>query len=86
MLEMRHGLNNCLTSVLGNAELLLLEPGTVSGETREQIETIHTMALRMHEVMQRFSSLESEMHFAEKESHSETREFYHVPVSRIDPI
>ena len=72
MLEMRHGLNNCLTSVLGNAELLLLEPGTLTGETREQIETIHTMALRMHEVMQRFSSLESEMQFAEKESHSET--------------
>jgi signal transduction histidine kinase len=81
MLEMRHGLNNCLTSVLGNAELLLLEPGTLSAEAREQIETIHTMALRMHEVMQRFSSLESEMQFAEKESHSETHDLSHVPVS-----
>lgn len=81
MLEMRHGLNNCLTSVLGNAELLLLEPGTLSAEAREQLETIHTMALRMHEVLQRFSSLESEMHFAEKESHSETRDLSHVPVS-----
>ncbi|HEV2113360.1 MAG TPA: histidine kinase dimerization/phospho-acceptor domain-containing protein [Terriglobales bacterium] len=81
MLEMRHGLNNCLTSVLGNAELLLLEPGTLSGEAREQVETIHTMALRMHEVMQRFSSLESEMQFAEKESHSETSELSHSHVS-----
>lgn len=74
MLEMRHGLNNCLTSVLGNAELLLLEPGALSSQACEQVETIHTMALRMHEVMQRFSSLESEMQFAEKESHSETRQ------------
>jgi signal transduction histidine kinase len=66
MLEMRHSLNNCLTSVLGNAELLLLEPGSLNSGSREQVETIHTMALRMHEVMQRFSSLESEMQFAEK--------------------
>jgi len=81
MLEMRHGLNNCLTSVLGNAELLLLEPGTLSAETREQIQTIHNMALRMHEVMQRFSSLESEMQFAEKGSHSETAPSSHLNAS-----
>lgn len=72
ILEMRHALNNCLTSVLGNAELLLLEPGQLSIATREQVETIHTMALRMHEILQRFSSLESELQFAERESHSET--------------
>jgi len=83
MLEMRHGLNNCLTSVLGNAELLLLEPGTLTVETREQIETIHTMALRIHEVMQRFSSLESEMQFAEKESHSETASRSHLRASSV---
>jgi len=81
MLDMRHGLNNCLTSVLGNAELLLLEPGTLSAESREQIETIHTMALRIHEVMQRFSSLESEMQFSQKESHSETLPSSHLHVS-----
>jgi len=79
MLEMRHSLNNCLTSVLGNAELLLMEPGRLTADTREQIETIHTMALRMHEVLQRFSSLESEMQFAEKESHSETAVRSHIP-------
>lgn len=73
MLEQRHSMNNALTSVLGNAELLLLEPGALTGEVREQVETMHSMALRMHEIMQRFSSLESEMNFAEKESQRETR-------------
>jgi len=72
MLEQRHSMNNALTSVLGNAELLLLEPGALSAEVREQVETMHSMALRMHEIMQRFSSLESEMNFAEKESQRET--------------
>ncbi|HUO26835.1 MAG TPA: hypothetical protein VMU61_14300 [Candidatus Aquilonibacter sp.] len=61
MLEMRHGLNNALTSVLGNSDLLLLEPGSLSAPTRAQIETIRNMALRIHEVLQRFSSLEKEM-------------------------
>jgi len=68
MLDMRHSLNNALTSVLGNAELLLLEPAAFSAQLREQIDTIHTMALRMHEIVQRFSSLESEMKFAERRS------------------
>lgn len=61
MLEMRHSMNNALTSVLGNSDLLLLEPGSFSAQTRAQIETIRNMALRIHEIMQRFSSLEKEM-------------------------
>jgi signal transduction histidine kinase len=61
MLEMRHGLNNALTSLLGNSDLLLLEPGSLSVQARGQIETIRNMTLRIHEVMQRFSSLEKEM-------------------------
>jgi len=61
MIEMRHNLNNALTSVLGNSDLLLLEPGTLSAPSRAQVETIRNMALRIHEVMQRFSSLEKEM-------------------------
>ncbi len=73
MLDMRHNFNNCLTSVLGNAELLLLEPGAFSAPIRDQISTIHSMALRMHEIMQRFSSIESEMQAAEKESQLETK-------------
>ena len=72
MLEMRPSVNNALTSVLGNADLLLLEPGQVSGESREQLQTIHTMALRLNEIMQRFSSLAAEMRAGEKESQAET--------------
>jgi signal transduction histidine kinase len=72
MLEMRPSVNNALTSVLGNADLLLLEPGQASGESREQIQTIHTMALRLNEIMQRFSSLSAEMRAGEKDSQAET--------------
>jgi hypothetical protein len=72
MLDTRHGFNNALTSVLGNAELLMASAGRFDAETREQVETIHTMALKLYEMMQRFSSLEAEMRFEEK---SNTREF-----------
>ncbi len=61
MLDMRHGLNNALTSLLGNSDLLLIEPGSLSAQARAQIETIRNMTLRIHEVLQRFSSLEKEM-------------------------
>jgi len=64
MLEMRHNLNNALTSVLGNSDLLLLAPGMLSAPARAQIETIRNMTLRIHEVLQRFSSLEKEMNVA----------------------
>jgi len=73
MLEMRPSVNNALTSVMGNADLLLLEPGQASAARREQLETIHTMALRLNEIMQRFSSLAAEMRAGEKESQAETQ-------------
>jgi signal transduction histidine kinase len=72
MIEMRHNVNNALTSVLGNADLLLADQHLFPAAYREQIETIHTMSLRLNEIMQRFSSLASEMRLAEKESQSET--------------
>jgi len=68
MLEMRHTLNNALTSVLGNAELLLLEPGTLPATPRAQVATIRNMALRMHEILQRFSSLEKELKVVERQA------------------
>jgi signal transduction histidine kinase len=74
MLEMRHSLNNALTSVLGNSELLLLEPGELSATARAQIDTIRHMALRMHEILQRFSSLEKELSFTEPHAGRENQE------------
>jgi signal transduction histidine kinase len=68
VLAMRPNINNALTSVLGNADLLLLEPTHTIKETRDQIQTIHTMVLRLNEIMQRFSSLDSEMRAGEKAS------------------
>jgi hypothetical protein len=78
MLDMRPGINNALTSVLGNADLLLLEPEQRRGqESREQIKVIQMMALRLNEVMQRFSSLASEMRMGETESQAETQPMSH---------
>ncbi len=72
MLDARHGFNNALTAVLGNAELLMAAANRFDPETREQVETIHTMSLKLYEMMQRFSSLEAEMRFEDKNN---TREF-----------
>ena len=74
ILEMNHSVNNALTSMLGNAELLLLEPGQLSSQSLAQIKTIHSMALRINEVMQRFSSLASERQEAQNASQAETQE------------
>lgn len=72
MSDMRNGVNDALTSLLGNAELLMLEPGQLSKVSLGQIKTIHSMALRINEVMQRFSSLASEMRESEIASQAET--------------
>lgn len=74
MMDMKHSVNNALTSMLGNAELLLLEPGQLSTQSLAQIKTIHNMALRINEIMQRFSSLSSEMKEAETVSQAENPE------------
>jgi signal transduction histidine kinase len=76
MLEMRHNLNNALTSVLGNSDLLLLEPGSLSAQARAQIETIRNMTLRIHEIMQRFSSLEKEMNVVAKQAERDSGKSY----------
>lgn len=74
MVDMKHSMNNALTSLLGNAELLLLEPGQLSSQSLAQIKTIHTMALRINEIMLRFSSLASEMRDTETSSQAETHD------------
>ncbi|MGO8796387.1 MAG: hypothetical protein ACLQLC_16320 [Candidatus Sulfotelmatobacter sp.] len=75
VIEMRHGLNNALTSLLGNSDLLLLEPGSLSAQARAQIETIRNMTLRIHEVMQRFSSLEKEMNVVAQQMERDSGKF-----------
>jgi len=79
MIDMRHSMNNAMTSLLGNAELLLLEPGELSAQSLAQIKTIHTMALRINEIMQRFSSLAIEMRDSETSSQAETEDLGTLP-------
>ncbi len=67
MVEMHSTMNNALTSVLGNAELLLLEAG-LPAPVLAQADTIRNMALRLHEVFQRFSSIEKELSLVARES------------------
>jgi signal transduction histidine kinase len=67
MVEMRNNVNNALTSVLGNAELLLHEPG-LPAPVQAQADTIRNMALRLNEIFQRFSSIEKELNVAARES------------------
>jgi signal transduction histidine kinase len=76
MLEMRHSMNDALTSVLGNSDLLLLEPGSLSAQTRSQIETIRNMTLRIHEIMQRFSSLQKELNVVAQQARQESGKSY----------
>jgi signal transduction histidine kinase len=71
MLAMRPGINNALTSVLGNADLLMAETESIAKESRDQIRTMHSMTLRLNEIMQRFSSLASEMRMDDDESQAE---------------
>lgn len=65
MLDVRHNLNNALTSILGNSDLILFDQAYLSPTTREQIETIRNMGMRMNEILQRFSSLQKEMELIE---------------------
>jgi hypothetical protein len=71
MVEMRTNVNNALTTVLGNAELLVQEPG-LPATVQAQADAIRNMALRLHEVFQRFSSIEKELNVASRDSDKKT--------------
>jgi len=73
VIDMRHNLNNALTSILGNSELLLLDSNLLSAQPYSQLETIRNMALRMNEILQRFSSLEKELNVAARQSEVEPK-------------
>jgi hypothetical protein len=55
---------------------LLLEPGSLSAQARAQLETVRNMTLRIHEVLQRFSSLEKEMNVAAREAEKDSGKLY----------
>ena len=71
--EQRHAINNALTSVMGNSELLAFDAANLSDHQLSQIETIRTMSVRIHEIMQRLSSLESETKWMEKQQEHERK-------------
>ena len=70
MVDARHNLNNALTSILGNCDLILLDDEQLPSATRRQVETIRNMGMRLNEIMQRFSSLQKEMLLVEQQSES----------------
>jgi hypothetical protein len=72
LLEARPGMVNALTSLLGNADLMMLSGEPLPDHCRENVRTIHTMALRLNEIVQRLSSIENEMELSERKSHLET--------------
>lgn len=67
IIGVRHSLNNALTSILGNSELLLLDCESMPKPAQSQLESVRNMALRIHEILQRFSSMEKELRVTEKE-------------------
>ena len=67
VMDSMHSFNNALTAVVGNAELLMLDSADLATNRQEQIEAVHSNALRLHEMMQRFASLQAEMQVGRKD-------------------
>ena len=81
MVESRHSFNNALTSVLGTAELLLLlDAARLAPEQRDQIKTVHAMAMRLYQMMARFSALEAELKLSA--SRGQDWAVHHHPIAR----
>jgi hypothetical protein len=74
LLEARPGMVNAITSLLGNADLILLSDEPLPDNCREQVRAIHTTALRLNEIVRRLYSIENEMQLSERKSHLETAE------------
>ena len=63
----RHEINNPLTGVLGNAELILADPATLPPQVRSRLRTIVDLAVRMRDVVR---SLEVRLQRPEPFPHS----------------
>jgi signal transduction histidine kinase len=53
--RLRHEVNNPLTGILGNAELLLARPDTLPPGAAQRLETIAQLAVRLRETVRRLS-------------------------------
>ena len=73
VIEMRHNLNNALTSILGNAELLSMDANSFRPQNLSQIDTIRNMGLRINEILQRFSSLEKELNVVARQAETKAK-------------
>ena len=73
MLMVRHNLNNALTSILGNCDLILLDEDQLSQAAKGQVETIRNMSMRLNEIMARFTSLQKEMQLVEQQKKATAR-------------
>jgi signal transduction histidine kinase len=60
MLDMGVDINNALTTLLGNAELISQESG-LPASVHVQADALRTMALRLNGIFQRFASLNKEL-------------------------
>ena len=60
MLDMGVNINNALTTLLGNAELISHESG-LPPSVQVQADALRTMALRLNGIFQRFASLDKEL-------------------------
>jgi len=73
LIDVRHNLNNALTSILGNCELILLDEDQLSAVAKAQVETIRNMSMRLNEIMARFTSLQKEMQLIEQQKKAAAR-------------
>ena len=73
MLVERHNLNNALTSILGNCDLILLDEPHLSLAAKGQVETIRNMGMRLNEIVARFTSLQKEMQLVEQQKKAAVR-------------
>jgi signal transduction histidine kinase len=65
--EHQHDMANALTGLMGHAELLMTERD-ISQEFRHKVGTIHTMSMRIHDVLQKLSSLDRDLRVAERQA------------------
>jgi two-component system, sensor histidine kinase and response regulator len=57
MITINHEINNPLSAVLGNTELLMMELTDVSDRARRKLETIYAEAMRIRDILKRINNL-----------------------------